>query len=139
MKKLWWLLAIAVVATALKDVVDHFGPMAQAYRAYREQAGSVARDKATDSRYRHIEGFITQVDYRLESAEPAGEDRVRLVVVESLTFQTPTEMAPLGNRRVAATRQRVLMARTPAGWTVAELVEEEPELMELSSLGRDGT
>jgi hypothetical protein len=43
----------------------------------------------------------------------------------------------MGNRRVAATRQRVIMARNGAGWAVSELVEDEPELTELSSLTLD--
>lgn len=137
MKKLWWLLAFVVVATAAKDVFQHFGPMAEAYRAYRDQAESIARTKKEDSRYRNVEGHITGVDFRLESAEPGSGGEVHLVVVESLVFQKPSEMGPLGNRRVVTTRQRVTMARRSGSWVVAELDEESPQLTELSSLGSD--
>lgn len=129
MKKLVVLLGLLVVATAVKEVFDFFEPMTQAYRSYREEAEANLLGRGKTGRFRAIEGNIIGVNYRLESAELATETEVRLVVVESVRFQKASEM--LGNRRVAHTRQRVLMRFTGGRWTLSELVEEPLEVTEL--------
>lgn len=138
MKKLWWLLAIFVAATAVKEGFDHLGPIAEAYRAYRESAAAEARTKLGEPRFRDIEGSLIDVDYRLESGEREGDGRVRLVVVESLRFQKLSESGPFGNRRVAQTRQSVLMSLVGGKWVVSELVEEPTLVQSLDEIELPG-
>lgn len=134
LKTLLWLLALFVVATAVKETYDFFNPMAEAYRAYREQAGERARGRENDPVFRNIEGNIVDVVYRLESAEPAGDGRVRLVVVESIHFQKFSESGPFGNRRVAQTRQHVVMTSSSGQWVIGELNEDVTEVRELGEM-----
>lgn len=138
MKKLWWLLAIFIAATAVKDGLDYFGPIAEAYRAYREVAIAEAGSKRDDPRFSGIEGNLVDIDYRLESGEKEGDGRVRLVVVESLRFQKLSESGPFGNRRVAQTRQNVLMTLVKGEWIVSELVEQAPEVRSLDDVELPG-
>lgn len=134
MKKLWWLLAIFIAATAVKEGLDHLGPIAEAYRAYRETASAGAGAKQHDPRFRDIEGSLIRANYQLESGESLGDGRVRLWVVESLQFQKFSESGPFGNRRVARTRQSVLMSLVEGKWVVTELVEQDPEVQSLDQI-----
>lgn len=138
MKKLWWLLAIFIVATAVREGLQHLGPIAEAYRAYRDAASAGAREKLGDPRFRDIEGSLIDVDYRLESGEHEGDGRVRLVVVESLRFQKLSESGPFGNRRVAQTRQSVLMSLVGDEWVISELAEEPTEIQSLDEIELPG-
>ena len=132
MKKLLLLFAFVVVVTALRDVVGYFGPMASAYRTYRDEAEALARDRGKTKSFRDIEGNI------VDGAEPVGEGQVLLTVVEAIQFQKVSEMKPFGNRRVAQTRQRVLMRRVDGGWVVSEIEEEATEITELAEIDVGG-
>lgn len=137
MKKLLWLLAFVVVATALKDVVGYFGPMAAAFRAYRDEAEALARDRGKTGEFRDIDGHIVDVSYHLEAAEPAGDGEVRLTVMEAVQFQRMSEMKPFGNRRVAKTRQYVLMRQDGRGWVVSGIEADATEVVELAEVEVD--
>lgn len=134
MKWLWALLFLFVLATAIKEGWDHFGPMAQAFRAYREEAEPLARSLRNDPRFRDVEGHIIHVSYQLESAERTDGGAVRIVVVESVHFQRVSESGPFGNRRVAKTRQRVLMSRKGSDWAVSRIEEDATEITELATI-----
>jgi hypothetical protein len=128
------LLALFVLATAIQSGWDHFGPMAQAFRAYREQAEPEVRSRRNDPRFRDVEGHIINVSYELESAERTDDGAVRLVVLEAVHFQKVSESGPFGNRRVAKTRKRVLMVRSNSEWTSSRVEEESTEVTELGAL-----
>jgi hypothetical protein len=133
-KWLVWLLAFFVLATAIKEGSEYFGPMAQAFRAYRVEAEHSARSSRNDPRFRDIEGHIIHVGYQLESAERIDDGGVRLVVVEAVHFQRVSESGPFGNRRIAKTRQHVVMTRTGSDWTASRVEEEPTEVNELSAI-----
>lgn len=137
LKKLLWLLALMVVATAMRDVVRYFGPMAAAYRNYRDEATAATLARGKTKAFRDIEGHIIDVSYHLESAEPAGEDQVRLVVVEAIQFQKVSEMGPFGNRRVARTRQHVTMSHVDGAWIVSHVEQDATEVGDLSEIDFD--
>ncbi len=120
--------------TALGDVVGYFGPMAEAYRSYRDEAKALAIDRGKTQSFRDIEGHIVDVSYHLETAEPVGDDEVRLTVREAIRFQKVSEMKPFGNRRVALTRQYVLMRRVDGRWVVSHIEEDATEITELTEL-----
>ena len=134
MKKLLLFLAFVVVVTALRDVVGYFGPMAEAYRSYRDEATALALDRGKTRSFRDIEGHIVDVSYHLETAEPIGDDEVRLTVREAIQFQKVSEMKPFGNRRVAVTRQYVLMRRVDRRWVMSHIEEDATELTELTEI-----
>lgn len=135
MKWLWWGLALFVVATAIKQAFDTLAPPAQAFRAYREEAESrVRRERSREARFRDMDGRVVDVSYRLESAERNEDGSVRLVVVEAVHFQRASESGGLGSRRIAQTRQRVLMTRLDGGWRVSRLEEDETEVTELGAI-----
>lgn len=134
MKKLLLFLAFAVVVTALRDVVGYFGPMAEAYRSYRDEATALALDRGKTRSFRDIEGHIVDVSYHLETAEPIGDDEVRLTVREAIQFQKASEMKPFGNRRVAVTRQYVSMSRVDGRWVVSRIEEDATEITELHGI-----
>ena len=134
MKKLLLFLAFVVVVTALRDVVGYFGPMAEAYRSYRDEATALALDRGKTRSFRDIEGHIVDVSYHLETAEPIGDDEVRLTVREAIQFQKVSEMNPFGNRRVAVTRQYVLMRRVDGRWVVSHIEEDATEITALTEL-----
>ncbi len=134
MKKLLLFLAFVVVVTALRDVVGYFGPMAEAYRSYRDEATALALDRGKTRSFRDIEGHIVDVSYHLETAEPIGDDEVRLTVREAIQFQKVSEMKPFGNRRVAVTRQYVLMRRVDRRWVMSPIEEDATELTELTEI-----
>ena len=134
MKKLLLFLAFVIVVTALRDVVGYFGPMAEAYRSYRDEAKALAIDRGKTQSFRDIEGHIVDVSYHLETAEPVGDDEVRLTVREAIQFQKVSEMKPFGNRRVALTRQYVLMRRVDGRWVVSHIEEDATEITELTEL-----
>ncbi|MGH9321409.1 MAG: hypothetical protein ACRD21_07180 [Vicinamibacteria bacterium] len=133
-KKLWWLLASFVVATAVREGLDYFGPMAQAFRAYRTEAEAYVRGQRDDPRFESIEGSVIEVGYRLESAEREEDGGIRLVVVEAVQFQKFSESGPFGNRRVAQTRQHVVMRSVDERWVLSDLREETTEVTELGSV-----
>ncbi len=134
MKKLLLFLAFVIVVTALRDVVGYFGPMAEAYRSYRVEAKALAIDRGKTRSFRDIEGHIVDVSYHLETAEHAGDDEVRLTVREAIQFRKVSEMKPFGNRRVALTRQYVLMRRVDGRWVVSHIEEDATEITELTEL-----
>ena len=134
MKKLLLFLAFVIVVTALRDVVGYFGPMAEAYRSYRDEAKALALDRGKTHSFRNIEGHIVDVSYRLETAEPVGDDEVRLTVREAIQFRRVSEMKPFGNRRVALTRQYVLMRRADGRWVVSHIEEDATEITELADI-----
>lgn len=138
MKKLLLFLAFVVVVTALRDVVGYFGPMAEAYRSYRDDATALALDRGKLRSFRHIEGHIVDVSYHLETAEPTGDDQVRLIVREAIQFRKGSEMVPFGNRRVAVTRQYVSMSRVGGHWVVSNIEEDATEITELNKLDLSG-
>jgi len=131
-KKLLWLLAIFIMATAARDVFLYFGPMASAYRTYRDEANARALAEGKPKALGQVEGNLVAVRHRLESAERVGDDRVRLVVVEVLQFQRFSETMSHGNRRVAQTRQYVLMSRIDDEWIVSRVEHDATELTELT-------
>ncbi len=137
MKKLWWLLALFAVATAVREGFDYFGPMARAYRAYVEEASARVRTRRAEERFRQIEGAITDVSYTLESAERREDGSVLLVVLEAVHFQKFSESGPFGNRRVALTRQHVTMSDVDGAWAVADLRKEQTEVKDLASVAAD--
>lgn len=120
--------------TALRDVVGYFGPMAEAYRSYRDEATALALDRGKMQSFRDIEGFIVDVSYHLETAEPMGDGKVRLTVREAIQFRKGSEMVPFGNRRVALTRQYVSMSRVDGRWVVSGIEEDATEINELHEL-----
>lgn len=134
MKKLLLFLAFVVVVTALRDVVGYFGPMAEAYRSYRDEATTLALDRGKTQSLRDIEGHIVGVSYRLETAEPMGDEKVRLTVREAIQFRKGSEMVPFGNRRVALTRQYVSMSLVDGRWVVSGIEEDATEITELNEL-----
>ncbi len=134
MKKLLLFLAFVVVVTALRDVVGYFGPMAEAYRSYRDEATALALDRGKMQSLRSIEGFIVDVSYHLETAEPMGDGKVRLTVREAIQFRKGSEMVPFGNRRVALTRQYVSMSRVDGRWVVSGIEEDATEINEFHEL-----
>ncbi len=136
MKKLWWLLALFALATAVREGLDYFGPMARAYRAYRDEAEAQVRARRGDARFQGIEGQIVDIGYRLESAERQ-DGSVLLVVVEAVHFQKFSESGPFGNRRIAQTRQHVQMSQVEGRWVVSDLREEMTEVKDLSSVAAD--
>jgi hypothetical protein len=137
MKKLWWLLALFAFATAVREGLDYFGPMARAYRAYVDEASAQARSRRGDARFAEIEGAVTDVGYRLESAERGEDGTVLLVVVEAVHFQKSSESGPFGNRRVAQTRQHVEMSEVEGRWVVTDLRQEATEVRDLSSVAAE--
>ena len=134
MKKLLLFLAFVVVVTALRDVVGYFGPMAEAYRSYRDEATALTLDRGKARSFRNIEGHIVDVSYHLETAEPVGDDQVLLTVREAIRFQKVSEMKPFGNRRVAVTRQYVSMMRVDGRWVVSHIEEDATEITELNEI-----
>lgn len=132
LKKLLLLLAFVVVVTALRDVVGYFGPMAEAFRSYRDEATASALARGKSKAFGDVDGHIVDVSYHLETAEPIGEGEVRLTVREAIQFQRMSEMKPFGNRRVAVTRQYVSMRRVDGRWVVAKVEADATELTELS-------
>ena len=134
MKKLLLLLAFVVVVTALRDVVGYFGPMAEAFRSYREEATVVALARGKSKSFRDIDGHIVDVSYHLETAEHVGDGEVRLTVREAIQFQRVSEMKPFGNRRVAVTRQYVLMRRVDDRWVVSNIEEDSTAITELNEV-----
>ncbi len=136
-KKLWWLVALFALATAVREGIDYFGPMARAYRAYSDEATAQVRARRGDARFHGIEGQIVDVGYRLESAERQEDGSVLLVVVEAVHFQKFSESGPFGNRRVAQTRQHVEMSSVDGEWVVSDLSEEATEVKDLSSVAAD--
>lgn len=137
MKKLLLLLAFVVAITALRDVVGYFGPMAEAFRSYRDEATALALERGKTKSFRNIDGHIVDVAYHLETAEPVGEGEVRLTVREAIQFQRVSEMKPFGNRRVAVTRQYVLMRRAGDQWLVSHIEEDATEITELNEVDLD--
>ena len=137
MKKLWWLVALFALATAVREGLDYFGPMARAYRAYVDEASSQVRAHRGDARFQEIEGNIIDVGYRLESAERRDDASVLLVVIEAVHFQKFSESGPFGNRRVAQTRQHVEMSQVEGRWVVSDLRAETTEVKDLSSVAAD--
>jgi hypothetical protein len=137
LKKLLLLLAFVIVVTALRDVIGYFGPMAEAYRTYRDEATAVALDRGKSRSFRDIEGHIVDVSYHLETAEPTGDGEVRLTVREAVQFQRGSEMKPFGNRRVAVTRQYVSMKRVEGRWVVSHIEEDPTEVNELSQVAAE--
>ena len=137
MKKLWWLLALFALATAVREGIDYFGPMARAYRAYVEEASALVRSRRAEQRFQRIEGAITDVSYKLESAERREDGSVLLVVLEAVHFQKFSESGPFGNRRVAQTRQHVTMSDVDGEWAVADLREEQTEVKDLAAVAAD--
>jgi hypothetical protein len=136
LKKLLLFLAFVVVVTALRDVVGYFGPMAAAYRSYRDEAAALDRGKLRA--FRHIEGHIVGVSYHLVTAEPTGEDQVRLAVREAIQFRKGSEMVPFGNRRVAVTLQYVSMSRVDGRWVVSQIEEDATEINVFDELDLGG-
>jgi hypothetical protein len=136
LKKLWWIVALFALATAVREGLDYFGPMASAYRAYVDESGAEVRSRR-DARFDGIEGAIIDVGYSLESAERAEDGRVRLVVLEAVHFQKFSEQGPFGNRRVAQTRQHVVMRRTESGWAISDRREEATIVKDLSSVAAE--
>ena len=134
MKKLLWLFVIFAAATAVREAVDYFGPMAAAFRAYREEAHKQALERGKKKSFRHIEGNIVKVSHKLESSERPDEDTVRLVVLEAVHFQKSSERGSFGNRRVAQTRQYVLMVRIDGEWLVSHLEEDATMVVNLSEI-----
>lgn len=133
MKKLAWLLAIFVVATAIHEAYQYFAPVAEAYRSYREEARAQVLTRKDDSHFRGIEGNVLDVSYSLESAERQSDGTVRIVVIEAIQFQKATDLG-LGNRRIAKTRQQVIMRRFEGRWVVSDLMEDQTEVTELGKL-----
>lgn len=137
MKKLWWLVALFALATAVREGIDYFGPMARAYRAYSDEASAQVRGRRGDARFQEIEGDIVDVGYRLESAERREDGSVLLVVLEAVHFQKFSESGPFGNRRIAQTRQHVEMSQVEGRWVVSDLREGTTEVKDLSSVAAD--
>ena len=137
MKKLWWIVALFALATAVREGLDYFGPMARAYRVYSDEAEAQLRARRGDARFQGIEGQIVDVGYRLESAESQEDGSVLLVVVEAVHFQKFSESGPFGNRRIAQTRQYVEMSQVGGRWVVSDLREETTEVKDLSSVAAD--
>jgi hypothetical protein len=133
-KKLCWLVALFALATAVREGLDYFGPMARAYRAYVDQASSQVRAQRGDARFQDIEGNIIDVGYRLESAARRDDASVLLVVIEAVHFQKYSESGPFGNRRVAQTRQHVEMSQVEGRWVVSDVREETTEVKDLSAV-----
>jgi hypothetical protein len=138
LKKLLLFLAFVVVVTALRDIVGYFGPMAGAYRSYRDEAATLALDRGKLRSFRHIEGHIVGVSYHLVTAEPTGEDQVRLTVREAIQFRKGSEMVPFGNRRVAVTLQYVSMSRVDGRWVVSQIEEDATEINVFDELDLGG-
>ncbi len=134
MKKLLWLFIIFAAATAVREAVEYFGPMAAAFRAYRDEAHAQALERGKKKSFRDIEGNIVRVSHKLESSERSAEDKVRLVVLEAVHFQKSSERRAFGNRRVAQTRQYVLMTRIDGEWLISQLEEDATEIVELSEV-----
>jgi len=128
MKKLGCFLAAFVLATAIHEGYQYFGPLAQAYRSYREEARAQVLSRRDDARFGSIEGSVLDVSYFLESAEHQSDGTIRIVVVESVQFQKATASGPFGDRSVAKTRQRVVMKQSEGRWVVSDLTEEETEV-----------
>lgn len=137
MRKLWWLVALFALATALREGIVYFGPMARAYRAYCDEAEAQVRARGGDPRFQGIEGQIVDVSYRLESSERREDGSVLLVVVEAVHFQKFSESGPFGNRRIAQTRQQVEMSPVEGRWVMSNLREGPTEVKDLSSVAAD--
>ena len=133
MKKLLWLFVFFAAATAVREGIDYFGPIAAAFRAYRDEAHAQALARGKKS-FRDIAGNIVKVSHMLESSERSAEDEVKLVVLEAVHFQKSSEMRAFGNRRVAQTRQYVLMIRIDGEWLLSQLEEDATEVVELSDV-----
>lgn len=133
MKKLLLVLGFAVLVAALRDVVGYFGPMAEAYRSYRDEARAATLAAGKGQRFRDVEGNIVDVRYHLETAEPTDDDEVRLVVLETIHFQNFSEIGAL-NRRVAQTRQYVSMKLMDGQWVVTHVEQDATELSDLSDM-----
>jgi hypothetical protein len=136
-RKLWWLVALFALATAVREGIDYFGPMARAYRTYVDEAKAQVRGRRGDARFQGIEGEIMDVGYRLESAERRDDGTILLVVVEAVHFQKFSESGPFGNRRVAQTRQHVELSQHEGRWMVTDFREETTEVKDLSSVAAD--
>ena len=55
-------------------------------------------------------------------------------MLEAVHFQKSSEMRAFGNRRVAQTRQYVLMIRIDGEWLLSQLEEDATEVVELSDV-----
>lgn len=134
MRKLLLLFVLFVAATAVREAIDYLGPMAKAYRTYRDEAHTQTLAHGKKRSFRDIEGNIVDVSYQLESAERTAEDRVRLVVLEAVQFQRSSERRAFGNRRVAQTRQYVLMTRVDGEWLISQLEQDATEVVDLAEV-----
>ena len=134
MKKLLWLFIFFAAATAVREGIDYFGPIAAAFRAYRDEAHAQALARGKKKSFRDIAGNIVKVSHMLESSERSAEDEVKLVVLEAVHFQKSSEMRAFGNRRVAQTRQYVLMIRIDGEWLLSQREEDATEVVELSDV-----
>jgi hypothetical protein len=137
LKKLWWLVALFALATAVREGIDYFGPMASAYRAYVDESKAQARLKKADARFKGIEGDVIDVGYSLESAERQEDGRISLVVIEAVHFQKFSEQGPFGNRRVAQTRQHVEMRKVDDRWVMSDRREETTVVKDLSAVASE--
>ena len=61
-----------MIATALKDVVGYFGPMAAAFRAYRDEAEALDFSSAKSKSFGDIEGHIVDATYHLDDGGAGG-------------------------------------------------------------------
>ncbi len=136
-KKLWWVVALFALATAIREGINYFGPMASAYRTYVDESTARARARKGEARFTGIEGDIIDVGYSLESAERRDDGTVLLIVLEAIHFQKFSEQGPFGNRRVAQTRQHVEMSQVEGRWVTSDLREEATEVKDLSSVAAD--
>jgi hypothetical protein len=136
-KKLWWVVALFALATAVREGIGYFGPMARAYRTYVDESMARGRSRKGEARFKGIEGDIIDVGYSLESAERRDDGTVLLIVLEAVHFQKFSEQGPFGNRRVARTRQHVVMSQVEGRWVISDLREEATEVKDLSSVAAE--
>jgi hypothetical protein len=131
-RKCGFVLVLYILACIGRDLYDHFSSRNDAFRAYQEEATRLVKSRRHDPTFESVEGYIADVLYRLESLEHEAEDKIRLVAIQAVHFQRSGVINSWVGRKVAKTRQRVLMTRDRGTWRISEL---EEDLTEVSNLG----
>ena len=125
MKKLFFVL---VLLTLANELFQFLGPRQAAFRAYESQAGPQQLESIHDL----IDGRLLDIRYHLISVESVSEDELRLVVNRAVQFDDSGHLIAIGGRKIAKTRQHVLMRRVNDEWKISVVEEDATEVTELS-------
>jgi hypothetical protein len=122
---LLWLMVFMSIGRGVADFVDaRFG----ALRAYQDQATAIAKALRHKPPFEEIPGHIVNVSYRLLSIECEDPYELRIAAVQSVHFQKGSQLGNLVGRKIAQTRQDVLMIKNGDQWEISELEQGVTEV-----------